>query len=85
MKKQDNGKIIITIEDNAGGIKIEPMEKIFQTNVSQKNHGGIGLYITKKIIEEKLNGVIGAQNIKNGAKFTIIIESKCNFKKAIQD
>ena len=70
---KDGKKIIITIEDNAGGIELTPIEQIFKSGISSKSHGGIGLYITKKIIEEKLGGDIGVENINKGVKFTIII------------
>ena len=72
VKKEDH-KIKIIIEDNAGGIKIKPIESIFQSNVSEKSHGGIGMYITHKIIEEKLGGKIEVMNIQDGARFTIIL------------
>jgi ABC-type amino acid transport substrate-binding protein/nitrogen-specific signal transduction histidine kinase len=61
----------ITIEDNAGGIQVEPIETIFQAGASTKPNGGVGLFICKKIIEEKLNGTIKVENGEKGAKFTI--------------
>ncbi len=68
-----NNKIIITIEDNGDGIKLNPIEKIFKSNVSEKENGGIGLFITNKIIVEKFTGKIIVNNTKNGAKFDIIL------------
>lgn len=66
-------KIIITIEDNGGGIKIDPIEKIFELFISGKTGGsGIGLYMSKNIIE-KLGGTISASNTYDGAKFTIVL------------
>ena len=70
----DNKKKIITIEDNAGGINILPIEKIFEPYFSTKHASvgtGIGLYMTKVIIEKNNNGKIDIRNSQNGAVFTI--------------
>ncbi len=65
----------VIIEDNAGGIEIEPVEKIFYPyKTTKKNKGtGLGLYITKLIIEEKMRGTITAENSHKGAKFKITL------------
>ncbi len=65
--------IIITIEDNGGGIQIKPIENIFEPYVTSKglNGVGIGLFIVKNIIEQKFSGNINVYNNKNGACFEI--------------
>ena len=71
----ENSKKIITIEDNAGGIKISPIDKIFEpyfTTKQAKNGTGIGLYMTKMIIEKNNDGKISVKNLHNGAIFIII-------------
>lgn len=66
-------KVIITITDNAGGIKIKPIEKIFDPFISDKPRGsGIGLYLSKNIIE-KLDGTLNAINTDEGVEFMIIL------------
>ncbi len=51
------------------------MENIFNPYYSTKEDGsGIGLYMTKVIIEDKMNGKIQVKNTKVGACFTIILE-----------
>ena len=68
-------KIILCIEDNAGGINENIIDKIFDPYFTTKyEYGtGIGLYMTKLIIEDKMNGTISAQNVSDGAKFFIEI------------
>ena len=72
---QTHQSIVITIEDNGGGIEIEPIENIFKIGetTSKMQHGGIGLYIAKRIINNKFNGCLKANNHYKGARFTITL------------
>lgn len=75
---EENSKILI-IEDNAGGIKESIMEKIFDPYFTSKHPSigtGIGLYMSKIIIEKKHGGTIKVENTEVGAKFIITFESK---------
>ena len=71
-----NGKryTLIKIEDNGGGIAPEHIERIFEpyfTTKHAKQGTGIGLYMTKMIIENNMNGIINVSNTEQGALFTI--------------
>jgi len=65
--------ISITISDNAGGIKPSILSTVFEPYVSDKslNGTGLGLYISKRIIQEQFDGDIFATNTKDGAQFLI--------------
>lgn len=73
-RKRDD-KVTIFIYDNAGGTEESLVKRLFEPYVSTKNKdgSGIGLYITKAIIEEKFNGTIKARNTKEGLLFQIKI------------
>ena len=73
---------VITITDNAGGITQNPINTIFNLGVSgKKNHkSGIGLYISKKIVVEKMHGEISVSNIKQGTEFKLLIPKSPNLQ-----
>lgn len=66
-------KSLVTITDNAGGISDEVISKVFDPLFTTKEtHGtGIGLFMSKNIIEKSMNGRISVRNAKNGAEFYI--------------
>ncbi len=65
---------IVKIRDNAGGIPSEIIDRVFDVYLSTKKNGsGLGLHISKSIIEQKMGGTISVENVDNGAEFTITV------------
>lgn len=75
--KKNDSFVTLIIEDNGGGIENEEiLSSIFDpyfTTKSNSNGTGIGLYMTKIIIEQNMKGKIETKNINNGFEFTIKI------------
>jgi PAS domain S-box-containing protein len=66
----------LKIKDNAGGISKDNLDKIFDPYFTTKHKSqgtGLGLFMSKMIIEKSLEGELVHKNFKNGSTFTIII------------
>ena len=64
----------LAVEDNAGGIPEEILERIFEPYFTTKEQGkgtGIGLYMSKLIIEKNMGGILSVENRSEGARFLI--------------
>ncbi len=64
----------IVVEDSAGGIDKEIIDEIFNPYFStklEKNGTGLGLYMSKMIVEGHMQGKLSVQNTDDGAKFTL--------------
>lgn len=73
LHKKEN-KTLIEVLDKAGGIESEVISKVFEPYFTTKEKGlGIGLYMSKMIIERNMNGKLEVQNYENGALFKIIL------------
>ncbi|MCX6074186.1 MAG: PAS domain-containing protein [Campylobacterales bacterium] len=70
---QCEGFVIISIEDNAGGIAPEIIETLFlpYTSTKKENGTGLGLYMSKMIIEEHCYGSIDVEHIAEGVRFNL--------------
>jgi PAS domain S-box-containing protein len=70
----DGDNAVVTITDNAGGIPEESVGRIFDLYFTTKESSGgtgIGLYMSKNIIEKNMGGKLTVSNIDNGARFRI--------------
>ena len=69
-------KSVVVFEDNGGGIPDKILVRVFEpyfTTKDEKNGTGLGLYMSKMIIEEHCNGQIIVENTEVGARFTIAL------------
>jgi len=67
-------KSLLLIKDNANGIEEKYLESIFEPYFSTKSFSkgtGLGLYISKLIIEKNMNGELSVQNDALGAVFSV--------------
>jgi PAS domain S-box-containing protein len=72
----DEESAYYSFSDNAGGIKQDVIDKIFDPYFSTKSEEkgtGLGLYMSKTIVENHLNGTLSCENIEDGARFMIKI------------
>ncbi len=72
---EKDGNSVVEIEDNAGGVGIEPIQKIFEPFYTKNkvNGTGVGLFMSKLIIENNMNGRLFVKNGEKGAKFIIVV------------
>lgn len=62
----------LVVKDNGGGIKIEPIEKVFEFFVSENGKGqGMGLALCEMLVKTKLQGSIKVSNEHEGACFQV--------------
>jgi signal transduction histidine kinase len=67
-----DGLACLVVRDNGGGIPEGILDKIFEPYFSTKPAGsGIGLYMSRQIIEQSLGGRLEARNVEGGAELTI--------------
>jgi len=70
----ENERVFVTIADNGGGIPEEILHKIFDpyfTTKGPEKGTGVGLFMSKNIIERNLGGRLTVRNIATGAEFRI--------------
>ncbi|QXE92004.1 PAS domain-containing sensor histidine kinase [Geomonas subterranea] len=72
--KREGGRTLLWIEDNAGGIPADIIEKVFDPYFTTKGPDkgtGIGLFMSKTIVEKNMKGSLSVCNTGHGARFRI--------------
>ncbi len=77
--KKENSFAVIEVQDNAGGIAKENLEKIFEPYFTTKHKSrgtGLGLFMSRMICEQGLGGTLDVKSKKNTTTFSIKIPVK---------
>ncbi|GLI40105.1 PAS domain-containing sensor histidine kinase [Geobacter hydrogenophilus] len=72
--RPENGRAVITVTDNGGGVDKNIIDKIFDPYFTTKELGkgsGIGLFMSKNIIERSMGGHLTVRNVEGCAEFRI--------------
>ena len=72
--QKDNNHVLIILTDNAGGIPKDVISRVFEPYFTTKEEGkgtGLGLYMSKMIIEDNMNGTLIVENTDAGASFKL--------------
>jgi len=70
----ENGRSVLYIRDNCGGIPEDILPKVFDpyfTTRGPDRGTGIGLYMSKAIIEQNMAGHLTVRNVEGGAEFRV--------------
>ncbi|WP_373001360.1 response regulator [Sulfurimonas sp.] len=73
---KDDENAYLILEDNAGGVPEDILNSIFEPYFSTKtakDGTGLGLYMSKTIIEDHCKGSLKVENSEYGARFTIAL------------
>lgn len=72
----EGDRSVVTIADNAGGIAEEIMGMLFDPYFTTKGPDrgtGVGLFLSKSIIEKNMGGSLTVRNTAEGAEFRIVV------------
>ncbi|HHH19093.1 MAG TPA: HAMP domain-containing histidine kinase [Campylobacterales bacterium] len=75
---EEENNITITVQDNGGGIDENIIDKVFEpyfTTKFQSDGTGVGLYMSKMIIEDSMGGKLILDNFEDGVLASIVLES----------
>jgi signal transduction histidine kinase len=76
-KKESDGKVSVSVQDTGTGMELEIIPRLFTKFASRSQSGtGLGLFISKSIIEAHGGEIWGKNNGSKGATFTFTIPDK---------
>ena len=74
--QMSEARLEVSIEDNGGGIPADISDRIFDPYFTTKDEGkgvGLGLYMSKLIIEEHMGGTLDYENTDRGVRFRLTL------------
>ncbi len=76
--EQHNGTVKVKVEDNGPGIPAGRLSKIFEPFYTTKEEGtGLGLYITKQLVERNKGKILVKSELWKGTAFTLEFKRAC--------
>jgi signal transduction histidine kinase len=76
-KRQDQGEVIISVQDTGPGLEQQSTTKIFDAFVTTKDKGmGLGLALSRMIVEFHGGRIIAQSDPGSGARFQIVLPIK---------
>jgi signal transduction histidine kinase len=83
-KRQNQGEIIISVQDTGPGIEQQSMTRIFDPFVTTKDKGtGLGLAVSRMIVELHGGRILAHSDPGSGARFQIVLPIKMRPETAI--
>jgi PAS domain S-box-containing protein len=76
---REEGRAVVTVSDNAGGIPDDVIDRIFDPYFTTKEESkgtGIGLFMAKTIIEKNMEGRLSVRNVEGGAEFRVEVSGE---------
>jgi len=73
---ENSEALFIKVCDNAGGISKSIMSRVFEPGFSTKHSSegtGLGLYMSKRLLKEKLDAQLEVKNVESGVCFIITL------------
>ena len=68
-----DGLACLTVRDNGGGIPPAVFERLFERYFTTREGGsGLGLYMSRQIVEQSFGGRLEARNVDGGAEFAVL-------------
>jgi PAS domain S-box-containing protein len=68
-----DGQGCVCVSDNGGGVPQACLDRVFDLYFTTKEDGsGIGLYMSRQIVEREMGGRLAVRNIEGGAEFTVL-------------
>jgi signal transduction histidine kinase len=81
-QRAENEHVLVTVSDTGAGLPVQQADQIFKAFFTTKPHGtGMGLSISRSIVESHEGRLWAAENSPRGASFCFTLPTKVEAKK----
>jgi C4-dicarboxylate-specific signal transduction histidine kinase len=80
---ESDDEIKICVKDNGGGIDEDIMDRIFEpyfTTKFKSDGTGVGLYMSKMIVEDSIGGKLSLKNFEDGVLASLTLNTRLNYQ-----